>query len=461
MAGTLRMAFPLLTEGQDGAEITVNDGLVRLDALAHCRVLDKDLNDPPSTPTNGDAYLVGVRYPSSGSPSGAWTGKTGNVAIFSNGAWIFQAPIEGMLVWVADEKRFLQYFGSAWRPLHTNSQISVASASTVTLYTNVSHDFKCVLGHNITFSLTGTLDGGEEVTLKVQQDATGGRTIAFDSSVRYNAAIPSPTISSTANSTSYIRLRYNAEATKWDVVSIENGFGGGGTSPGGGSSLPSQVGQAGKVLSTDGSSAAWVGLPTHAASHQSGGGDAIKLDDLGTPDDNTDLDASTSRHGLLPKLPNDSAKFLNGLGSWAIPSGDSGGTASIPLDYTQNVDYHDGTSVTSGTYYKLCDQQTFTLSAASKCLIILNLQLQASATDGFGKIFLNVDGTRYAMTARKTGNGEALYDGGVIALALASGTHTIDVEYYHRNGGSGAIFLRSGTVPTIEGLRLTVLVIRG
>ncbi|MBA7584440.1 hypothetical protein ES708_26394 [subsurface metagenome] len=29
----------------------------------------------------------------------------------------------------------------------------------------------------------------------------------------------------------------------------------------------------------------------------------IKLDDLGAPDDNTDRDASTSAHGLMPKLP--------------------------------------------------------------------------------------------------------------------------------------------------------------
>lgn len=47
---------------------------------------------------------------------------------------------------------------------------------------------------------------------------------------------------------------------------------------------------------------------------------AIKLDDLGTPDDNTDLDATTSYHGLLPKLSGDSATFLNGLGSFATPS---------------------------------------------------------------------------------------------------------------------------------------------
>lgn len=39
----------------------------------------------------------------------------------------------------------------------------------------------------------------------------------------------------------------------------------------------------------------------HGRSHQAGGSDAIKLDDLAAPDDNTDLNASTSKHGLMPK----------------------------------------------------------------------------------------------------------------------------------------------------------------
>jgi len=47
----------------------------------------------------------------------------------------------------------------------------------------------------------------------------------------------------------------------------------------------------------------------HASTHEAGGSDIIKLDNLGIPDDNTDLDA---RHGLLPKLPNDFNKYLNG-----------------------------------------------------------------------------------------------------------------------------------------------------
>jgi hypothetical protein len=39
----------------------------------------------------------------------------------------------------------------------------------------------------------------------------------------------------------------------------------------------------------------------HAASHIASGGDAIKLDDLATPDDNTDLNVNASTHGLAPK----------------------------------------------------------------------------------------------------------------------------------------------------------------
>lgn len=47
---------------------------------------------------------------------------------------------------------------------------------------------------------------------------------------------------------------------------------------------------------------------------------AMKLDDFTSPDDNTDLDSTTVRHGLLPKLPWDVTKFLNWNGLWSVPS---------------------------------------------------------------------------------------------------------------------------------------------
>lgn len=43
----------------------------------------------------------------------------------------------------------------------------------------------------------------------------------------------------------------------------------------------------------------------------------IKLDDFAAPDDNTDLNASTTSHGLLPKLSNNTRQFMRGDGSWA------------------------------------------------------------------------------------------------------------------------------------------------
>lgn len=44
---------------------------------------------------------------------------------------------------------------------------------------------------------------------------------------------------------------------------------------------------------------------------------AIKLDDFATCDDNTDLNATSSAHGLMPKLSNNTRQFMRGDGSWA------------------------------------------------------------------------------------------------------------------------------------------------
>jgi hypothetical protein len=62
---------------------------------------------------------------------------------------------------------------------------------------------------------------------------------------------------------------------------------------------------------------------SHASSHQSGGSDAIRLDDVAAPDDNTDLNATTSAHGLLPKLGGGSVNFLRADGTWSAPAGGS------------------------------------------------------------------------------------------------------------------------------------------
>ena len=72
----------------------------------------------------------------------------------------------------------------------------------------------------------------------------------------------------------------------------------------------------------------------HATTHQSGGSDSIKLDDFATPDDNTDLNASTARHGLLPKLAGGSTTYLRADGTWsAPPAGDVTAALNLTDEY--------------------------------------------------------------------------------------------------------------------------------
>lgn len=70
----------------------------------------------------------------------------------------------------------------------------------------------------------------------------------------------------------------------------------------------------------------------HSVRHEIGGADAIKLDDLAVPDDNTDLDASTTRHGLLKKLPGGTSNFLRADGAFATPPGGSSVAADPVFD---------------------------------------------------------------------------------------------------------------------------------
>ena len=71
---------------------------------------------------------------------------------------------------------------------------------------------------------------------------------------------------------------------------------------------------------------------------------ATKLDDLTTPDDNTDLNASTTKHGLMPKLDNNVIHFFNGQGGQTVPTG-----IKMAGDIVQIVSYQTGALATGTT----------------------------------------------------------------------------------------------------------------
>jgi hypothetical protein len=59
-------------------------------------------------------------------------------------------------------------------------------------------------------------------------------------------------------------------------------------------------------------------------------------------------DVSITAHGLVPTAPNDSSKFLNGLGQWAVPSGSGGGIGTTGSPAATELAYFTGTNTVSG-----------------------------------------------------------------------------------------------------------------
>lgn len=106
---TPHLALPLLAAAQAGKHVTHNEALLALDALVQLACRDKDLAAPPAGPAEGDRYLVTAE-----TPTGAWAGLSGRIAVFGDGAWTGLAPQAGWLVHVADEDAFYRFDGTRW-----------------------------------------------------------------------------------------------------------------------------------------------------------------------------------------------------------------------------------------------------------------------------------------------------------------------------------------------------------
>ena len=79
-----------------------------IDALEGACVEQRALGVPPGSPTPGRCYIV-----ASGA-TGAWAGKTDQIAVATEGGWRFIAPREGLRAVVASEGIDAVYRGSSW-----------------------------------------------------------------------------------------------------------------------------------------------------------------------------------------------------------------------------------------------------------------------------------------------------------------------------------------------------------
>jgi hypothetical protein len=98
------------TARESGWNAGMDSNLKLLDAVLQLSVKSRTSATSPATPTNGDRYIVGA------SPSGAWAGKAGQIAVRSEGVWEFYPPKIGWTCFIEDEGVLSAYKATGWSP---------------------------------------------------------------------------------------------------------------------------------------------------------------------------------------------------------------------------------------------------------------------------------------------------------------------------------------------------------
>jgi hypothetical protein len=125
-----RLGLPDLPDTPELYADTVADAFARLDAFTDLCLKGQFVNTPPSSPADGDAYLIG------GAPTGAWSGYAYKIATCRDGGWTLLTPFDGLRAWVTTANSFIVYQGGTWtdwNALISAAEASIASAATCDL----------------------------------------------------------------------------------------------------------------------------------------------------------------------------------------------------------------------------------------------------------------------------------------------------------------------------------------
>lgn len=153
---TARLQLDELIANQSQPHVTLNGSLRRLDAAVQLTVADRDLSSPPGSPSDGDTYIVGA------SATGDWEDEDGNIAYYSNTAWIFLTPAEGWQAWVEDEDVVVTYQNGAWAGVGQAESIqalgAISGAQTIDL--RAATYFSLTVDGAITLTIDGLPPAG-------------------------------------------------------------------------------------------------------------------------------------------------------------------------------------------------------------------------------------------------------------------------------------------------------------
>ncbi|MFL5182096.1 MAG: DUF2793 domain-containing protein [Microvirga sp.] len=127
---------------------------------------DKDLAAPPASPAEGDRYIV------AGAATGAWTGKTGQVAARQDGVWRFYPPQAGWIAFVVDELQLYHFNGTAWAP----GVVAITNLQNLTLLgigtaADATNPFSAKLNNELHAAKTVAEGGTGNIQVKISKES--------------------------------------------------------------------------------------------------------------------------------------------------------------------------------------------------------------------------------------------------------------------------------------------------
>ena len=102
----LRLAYVQPSQAQK--HVTVNEGFNRIDAVTQLTLSSQEVETPPVSPEDGEAYAV------PDTASSPWSEQSGRVAIWQNQGWVYLTPQVGWRAWIIDEGKLKVWTGEDW-----------------------------------------------------------------------------------------------------------------------------------------------------------------------------------------------------------------------------------------------------------------------------------------------------------------------------------------------------------
>ena len=364
----------------------------------------------------GDRFLV-ASEPTTG---GDLEGHANEIAIWAETSeWMFEVPTPGWACYVLDIGKLWYYDGTIWKEIVGSGGVQLGETSD-TAYRGDRG--KLAYDH----SVASHAPWDAEKNVNADWNATEG-----DALILNKPTIPSEYTLPTASADTLGGVKVGSRLTITDGVLSADEQGGGLVKV---SSNDTTAGYLnGKLVAgtnitltegSDGENETLTIATTGVATT------STKLDDFGTPDDNTDLNASTDRHGLLPKLGGGSTNFLRADGTWNAPTAtvDIHGTTAetTPADDDELLIYDTSASanrrITKANFLKTAKRSVFLSMAGGWTGTTLPDGGFLTTETSTNKV--NFKGTKFAASANDQKHEfgcmmPANYDGGTITAKFA------------------------------------------